>query len=254
MQGKTRRIFDDHPHGGIMFPGANWVVSAWDCENVARWFRTGVPLGRIPTIIRDLMLAGFCLLFAIGCGATELPSPEVSARAAELSALLTSTKAVETKQDTILTAIEANTVAISEVKTKVESLEASLIVPKVEPGKEVIKSPESPAKANTQQALLNVATPGTSSRVASDGTVLRWNVDGNWNPTILETSRHLGADHGINTNGMTHQQMADIHAELHDGTPVAMKSETVRYVSRGTNCPNGQCPTSSTRYVRRSRR
>jgi hypothetical protein len=53
---------------------------------------------------------------------------------------------------------------------------------------------------------------------------------------------------------MTHQQMADIHADLHDGKQVAMKSETVRYVSRGTNCPNGQCPTSSTRYVRRSRR
>ena len=36
-----------------------------------------------------------CLLFALGCGATELPSPEVQARASELSALLTSTKTVD---------------------------------------------------------------------------------------------------------------------------------------------------------------
>jgi hypothetical protein len=179
----------------------------------------------------------------------------VSARAAELSALLTSTQTVETKSDEILKVVESNTTALAAIKIQIDSLEAS-VVSSTPNGKEVIQSvpPESPAKANTQQALLNVATPGTSSRVASDGTVLRWNVDGNWNPTILETSRHLGADHGIDTNGMTHQQMADLHADLHDEKPVAMKSETVRYVSRGTQCPNGQCPTSSTRYVRRSRR
>jgi hypothetical protein len=260
MKDKTRRIFDDQPHGGIMFPGANWVVSAWDCENVARWFRTGVPLGRIPTIIRDLMLAGFCLLFALGCGATELPSPEVQARASELSALLTSTKTVETKSDEILKVVESNTNALAAIKAKVDALQV-VSNPNGKDG-DPASAPESPAKANTQQALLNVATPGTSSRVASDGTVLRWNVDGNWNPTILETSRHLGADHGINTNGMTHQEMADIHASIHDGKPVAMKSETVRYVSRGTyqvgfgsSCPGGVCPrVSSTRQVVRRRR
>lgn len=251
MQSKTRRIFDDHPHGGIMFPGANWVVSAWDCENVARWFRTGVPLGRIPTIIRDLMLAGFCLLFAIGCGATELPSPEVSARAAELSALLTSTRTVETKSDEILKVVESNTTALAAIKGQIDSLEAS-VVSSTPNGKEVIQSvpPESPAKANTQQASLKVATPGTSSRVASDGTVLRWSVAGDWNPGILETSAHLRQDHGIDTNGMTHQEMADIHADLHDGKPVAMKSKPVQMINRGSNCPNGQCPTSSTRQRR----
>ena len=53
----------------------------------------------------------------------------------------------------------------------------------------------------------------------------------------------LAREHGINTDGMTHQQMADLHATIHDGKPVAMKSESVQYVSRGMNCPNGQCPT-----------
>jgi hypothetical protein len=250
-------IKDDAPdHGGVEVV-ATWTVSAWDCTNVARWFGRGVPLGHIPSTIRDLMLAGFCLLFAIGCGAAELPSPEVSARAAELSALLTSTKTVETKQDTILAAIEANTVAISEAKTKVESLEASLVDSKSARKEDDQQSaPNPPAKANTALAPLKVATPGDFSRVASDGTRLRWNIEGNWNPTILETSAHL-REHGIETHGMTHQEMADIHAAIHEGKPVAMRSKTVAYssfVNRGTNCPNGQCPTSSTRYVRRSRR
>jgi hypothetical protein len=200
----------------------------------------------------DMLMAGFCLLTTVGCGATELPSPEVQARASELSALLTSTKTVETKSDEILKVVESNTSALAAIKAKVDALQV-VSNPNGKDG-DPESAPESPAKANDTQNPLKVATPGTSSRTASDGTVLRWNIEGNWNPTILETSRHLGADHGINTNGMTHQEMADIHASIHDGKPVAMKSETVRYVSRGTNCPNGQCPTSSTRYVRRSRR
>ena len=116
-------------------------------------------------------------------------------------------------------------------------VEASLSVPKPN-GEEVIKSaPESPAKANTAPASLKVATPGTSSRTSSDGTRLKWDVQGNWNPTILETSAHLRT-HGIETNGMTHQEMADIHVDLHEGN-VAAK---VKVVNRGTSCPNGRCP------------
>ena len=191
-----------------------------------------------------------CLLFALGCGSTELPSPELQARASELSALLTSTQTVETKSDEILKVVESNTTALAAIKSQIDAIQ---VVSKAANSEEVIQSSESPAKANDTQNPLKVATPGTSSRVASDGTRLKWDVQGNWNPTILQTSAHL-REHGIDTDGMTHQEMADLHASIHDGKPVAMKSETVRYVSRGTNCPNGQCPTSSTRYVRRSRR
>jgi len=163
-------------------------------------------------------------------------------------------KAVESKTDEAIGILRDNTTALAAIKSQIDTLEASVVSSKPEQGKEVIQSSESPAKANTTPDPLKVATPGTSSsRVASDGTVLRWNIEGNWNPTILETSAHL-REHGINTDGMTHQEMADVHASIHDGKPVAMKSETVRYVSRGTNCPNGQCPASSTRYVRGSRR
>jgi hypothetical protein len=199
----------------------------------------------------QLLLAGFCCLLLAGCGATELPSPELQARAAELSALLTSSKTVETKSDEILKVVESNTTALAAIQANIEALQVKSETPK---GQEVIQSSEPPATANNTPKSSQVATPAaSSSRIASDGTVLRWNIEGNWNPTILQTSAHL-REHGIDTDGMTHQEMADLHASIHDGKPVAMKSETVRYVSRGTNCPNGQCPTSSTRYVSRRRR
>ena len=183
------------------------------------------------------------LMCALGCGSSaEIVSPEVQARASELSALLTSTKTVETKSDAILQAVESNTTALAAIKSQIDSLEAFVVSSKPN-GKEVIQSAsESPAKANTTPDPLKVATPGTSSRIASDGTRLRWNVEGNWNPTILETSAHLGQDHGVNTDGMTHQEMADLHAAIHDGKPVAMKSKPVQFVTRGSSCPGGVCP------------
>lgn len=188
----------------------------------------------------------FLLFFACGCGATELPSPEVQARAAELSALLASTKTVETKSDAILTAVESNTTALDAIKASIEVLQVRSM-PEQIGGDHKTSPPESPAKANTQQTPIQVATPGTS-QVTSDGTRLKWNVEGNWNPTILETSAHLAREHGINTDGMTHQQMADIHADLHDGKQVAMKSKPVQYISRPTyqsGCPGGICPTNT---------
>jgi len=217
----------------------------------------------------QLLLAGFCCLLMVGCGATELPSPEVQARASELSALLTSTKTVETKSDEILKVVESNTTALAAIKAKVDALQV-VSNPNGKDG-DPESAPESPATANDTQNPLKVATPGTSSRVASDGTVLRWSVEGNWSPTILETSRHLGADHGIDTNGMTHQEMADIHASIHDGTnggqpvsggifpnnrtsAITSQRTSVRSVpqrvsffgrakySTRQSCPSGRCP------------
>jgi len=197
----------------------------------------------------QLLLAGFCCLIMIGCGSAEVVSPEVAKRAEELSAPFA--KQIKQQSQTldatlfevreVRDEVKQNTTALAAIKSQIDTLEASVVSSKPN-GKEVIQSSESPAKANTTPDPLKVATPGTSSRVASDGTVLRWNIEGNWNPTILETSAHL-REHGINTDGMTHQEMADIHASIHEGKPVGMKSETVRYVSRGASCPNGVCPT-----------
>jgi len=254
------------------------MPDADDCIYVANQYRAGYELAAsFFFTLRDLMLAGFCCLIMIGCGSSEIVSPEVAKRAEEMSAPFA--KQFEQQTQTLDTTlfevreirdeVKQNTTALAAIKSQIESLNGSLVekrqavgtleasvVSSKPTGKEVIQSTESPAKANTQQTPVQVATPGTSSRIASDGTVLRWNIEGNWNPTILETSAHL-REHGIETHGMTHQEMADIHAAIHEDKPVAMRSKTVAYssfINRGTNCPNGQCPTTLTRYVSRRRR
>ena len=191
------------------------------------------------------------VLLAIGCGDSgELAALKLSLANAQESIVDTQAKQID-KTDEAIGILKDNTTALAAIKANIEAIQ---VVSKAANSEEVIQSaPNPPAKANDTQTPLKVATPGDFSRIASDGTRMKWDVEGNWNPTILQTSSHL-AEHGIDTDGMTHQEMADVHASIHDGKPVAMKSETVRYVSRGTNCPNGQCPTSSTRYVRRSRR
>ena len=195
------------------------------------------------------------LLGLIGCSdSADLTAMKAALRISD--EVVESTKVVQEKQEKTIVVLKENTAALGLLKESVEKLTEASLVRSNPNGKE--SGPESaqnpPAKANTQQTPLKVATPGDFSKVAADGTRLKWNVEGDWNPDILTTARHLREEHGIDTNGMTHQQMADLHASIHDGKPVAAKSETVRYVSRGTNCPNGQCPTTSTRYVRRSRR
>ena len=192
------------------------------------------------------------VLLLTGCSesATELTAWQKSMRDGSVEAVEVA-KAVEEKTDAAVVILQDNTATLARIE---KQLEASLSAPKPN-GQEVIKSaPNPPAKANTALAPLKVATPGDFSRIASDGTVLRWNIEGNWDPTILETSAHLAREHGINTDGMTHQEMADIHASLHDGKPVAMKAKSVQYVTRGMNCPNGRCPAPSSRFVWRSRR
>lgn len=191
------------------------------------------------------------LIMLTGCGDSgELAAMRTAFENAK-ETVVSEQKATAEKATEAVMILKENTAALARIETK---LEASLVNSKsVRKEDDQQSALNPPAKANTQQTPLEVATPGDFSRIASDGTRLKWDVEGNWNPTILETSAHLG-EHGIDTDGMTHQEMADIHASIHDGKPVAAKSETVRYVSRGTNCPNGQCPTTSTRYVRRSRR
>lgn len=202
-------------------------------------------------------ICGLMLLLFVGCSSTVDSTP--AEKPIDVEAFISS---VDTQAKALATTLAAqkltgemtleNTQAIM---AKLNTLEASLAKSEPQNGKDgdPASAPDPPAKANTALAPLKVATPG-DSQITSDGTRLRWNIEGNWNPTILETSAHLRADHGIDTDGMTHQEMADIHAALHDGKPVAMKAKPVQYVTRGMSCPNGQCPTSTTRFLQRRRR
>jgi hypothetical protein len=194
-----------------------------------------------------IFVSGCCL----GCGESE-----------ELASLKSSLRItgeeVTAKQDESLVILKENTTALAAIKGQVESLsgsvletrqavgtmEASLVKTEAVNAKEVIKSalePQEPPRANLSQPIIPVASPPA---VRSSGPLkLKWNVEGNWNPSLLETAKHLREDHGIIADGMSHQQMHDMHAAAHEGRQVANKSQPVQFVNRGSQCPGGVCPT-----------
>jgi hypothetical protein len=196
-----------------------------------------------------------CLL--VGCGLTEDPDMRELKNSLRITG-----EEVTAKQDESIVILRENTTALAAIKSQVESLasetreatdtlKASLV--KSEPQREeVIKSavePQEPTRPNLSQSVKPVAS---APAVRSSGVVMKWNVEGNWSPTILETAKHLREDHGIIADGMSHQQMHDAHAAAHEGRPVAIKTQPVQLINRGTNCPNGQCP--APRRVRSGRR
>jgi hypothetical protein len=188
-----------------------------------------------------------CLL--VGCGLTDDPDMRELKNSLRITG-----EEVTAKQDESIVILRENTTALAAIKSQVESLasetreatdtlKASLV--KSEPQREeVIKSalePQQDKPANQSQPSIPVASPAA---VRLSGPVkMSWNVEGNWNPTILETAKHLREDHGIIADGMTHQQMHDAHAAAHEGKPVAIKTQPVQLINRGSQCPNGQCPT-----------
>ena len=181
------------------------------------------------------------VLLAIGCGDSgELAALKSLLANAQESIVETQATQID-KTDEAIVILKDNTTALAAIKANIEALQV-VSNPNGKESDPASAALNPPAKANTQQTPLKVATPGDFSRVAADGTRLKWDVEGNWNPTILETSAHL-REHGINTDGMTHQEMADIHADLHDGKQVATKARAVRV----QGCPGGVCPTNTRR-------
>ena len=175
-----------------------------------------------------------CLLAALGCGATELPSPELQARASELSALLTSTKTVETKSDEILKAVESNTTALAAIKADIEALQV-VSNPNGKESDPASAALNPPAKANDTQTPLKVATPGDFSQ-----------------ETLVEMATRLYA-RGVNTHMKTREELEAIDAQLKAGQPVtgaifqnnratAITSQrnAVRFVPRGASVLWGQ--------------
>lgn len=196
------------------------------------------------------------LIFVSGCCFGCGDSQELAALKASLR--ITGDEVVA-KQDESILILKENTTALAAIKslsdkqielnTEIVSLlkqqEASLV--KSNPNAtEVIKSALEPQEVAKEPASKppSVAAPA----VRSSEVKMSWNIEGNWNPSILETARHLREDHGIIADGMSHQQMHDAHAALHEGrTPVvAVKSPPVQIINRGTSCPNGVCPTRQT--------
>jgi hypothetical protein len=161
---------------------------------------------------------------------------------------------VTAKQDESIVILKENTTALAAIKSQVESLasetreatdtlKASLINSNPngkESDPESAVEPQEVAKANPSQSSQPVASPPA---VRSSAVKMSWNVEGNWSPTILETAKHLRENHGIIADGISHQQMHDMHAAAHEGRKVANKSQPVQMINRGSSCPGSVCPT-----------
>jgi hypothetical protein len=208
--------------------------------------------------MRSILLV-FATGCCMGCGLTDNPDM----RELKTSLRITGEEVVA-KQDESIVILKENTTALAAIKSQVESLnssiletrqavgtmEAKLVVPQPQV-KEVIKSalePQKDAKGSNNTSP-SVASP---SAVRSSEVKMAWNVEGNWNPSILETARHLREDHGFIADGLTHQQMHDAHAAFHEGRKsVAMRAPPVQMIGRGTSCPGGVCPVPRVQIRRR---
>jgi hypothetical protein len=139
------------------------------------------------------------LIMLTGCG----DSGELAAmRAAFENAkeiVVSEQKATSEKTTEAVVILKENTAALARIETK---LEASLSSPKSN-GTEVIKSAlNPPAKANTQQPPLKVATPGDFSQ-----------------ETLVELATRLYAQ-GVNTDMKTREELEAIDSQMKAGQPV----------------------------------
>lgn len=198
-------------------------------------------------------ICGLMLLILVGCSAAVESTPEKPVDVqAFIAGVDVQARAITAKQDQAIASIEATRTEIvsqnKQIIDTLKTLEASLSAPKPN-GQEVIKSAlESPAKANTQQAPLKVATPGTSQE------------------SLVELASRLYA-RGVNVNNRTREELEAIDAQMNGGQPVTgamfqnngtsaitSKRSAVRFVPRGSGvvqwqnysnqstCGPGGCP------------
>ena len=103
---------------------------------------------------------------------------------------------------------------------------------------------ETPRKVVTRTVEQIVQPSASSARVH-----MRWNIQGDWSPSMSQTRRHLEQEHGVSTAGMSHQQMLDLHDALHEGRRAPARSVS-RVRVQQSNCPGGVCPSPA--YGRRT--
>jgi hypothetical protein len=191
----------------------------------------------------------FLLLIAlVGCG----DSGELAAmRAAFENAkeiVVSEQKATSEKTTEAVVILKENTEALARIETK---LEASLAKSEPQNGKDgdPASAPNPPAKANTQQTPLKVATPGDFSQ-----------------ETLVELATRLYAQ-GVNTHMKTREELEAIDAQMKAGQPVTgaifQNNRTSAITSQRTSvrslpqrvsffgrakystrqsCPSGRCP------------
>jgi hypothetical protein len=127
----------------------------------------GLKLGSYSALIRDLMLAGFCMLIMIGCN--HEPSAEIKARAAELSSgFRKQAEAITAKQDeslTLLTQVNSRVgdllLAADATKEQIETLKAFLANPQAQQsgGDPAAREPQETERKSQTTPLLSDSPP-----------------------------------------------------------------------------------------------
>ena len=174
------------------------------------------------------------VLLAIGCGDSgELAALKLSLANAQESIVDTQAKQID-KTDEAIVILKDNTTALAAIKANIEALQV-VSNPNGKESDPASAAQNPPAKANTQQAPLKVATPGDFSQ-----------------ETLVELATRLYAQ-GVNTHMKTEDQLKAIDAQLNGGQPVtgaifqnnrasAITSQrnAVRFVPRGSSVLWGQ--------------
>jgi hypothetical protein len=78
------------------------------------------------------------------------------------------------------------------------------------------------AKAKEKKSTLESVKTEVAAVTAVEKGVTRmpgssWNVEGNWNYTLVELANHLRSVHGLNVDGKTMQELQTMHDNLHNG-------------------------------------
>ena len=85
-----------------------------------------------------------------------------------------------------------------------------------------------------------------SSSYATSGRSAKWNVEGQWNYSTAFLAEHLAEVHGIDTRGMSRDQMQQAHDNAHNGVPIMQNIGPIMCDGACPTCPDfpgGCCPT-----------
>jgi hypothetical protein len=195
-----------------------------------------------------MKLASFslALLLLVGCQPVSEPlavDTDIVARfneavAASVQKSHTDTMLELQEQRSILDRISAS---ISELQEKTKASEV----------KPIVKSETNPPTVEIKAESNVVRMPGSS-----------WNVEGNWNYTLVELADHLRRVHGVNVDGKTMAELRTMHDNLHNGysaygapakpavqapvqyyMPAKQSQPTFRRYRTYSTCPTGtNCP------------
>jgi len=202
------------------------------------------------------------LLLLVGCQ-SERQSAELTALKSSLQISFSDVvQSQELATETTISELKANTESLNILASKIETLKASTEATNSDQSEEVIQSAESGA--------VSIAAPDSSQPVLflppaidEPAVQMSWNIEGNWNPTLIETADHLRDDHGVNIDGKTHQELHDIHAAIHNGTSVVSHTRSTKSVVDqispvmshkyrfSASCPGGVCPPRRVTFRRR---